>query len=74
MREAMFVLSALSRASSQGLRGSRIGGWRIGSRLFDFATFDALDPCFRWQIRNPRGRWRRTHPSGAPGTDFEAVP
>eukprot|EP00969_Alexandrium_andersonii_P282606 12493783-Alexandrium_andersonii.AAC.1 len=29
---------------------------------------------FRYQIRHLRGKWRRIHPSGAPGASFEVVP
>eukprot|EP00969_Alexandrium_andersonii_P345866 15288549-Alexandrium_andersonii.AAC.1 len=65
----------LARAKSKGI--ARIADWRLADRsslLRDFATSDPVRERFRRRIRNLREKQRRTHPSGASGTDFEAVP
>eukprot|EP00969_Alexandrium_andersonii_P135935 6014054-Alexandrium_andersonii.AAC.1 len=60
---------------SEGLRGLRIGGWQMRSlRSCDFTTSGPLTPRLRPRIRNLHEKRRRTHPSRASGTNFEAVP
>eukprot|EP00969_Alexandrium_andersonii_P164370 7264990-Alexandrium_andersonii.AAC.1 len=60
---------------SEGLRGLRMGGLRIGARGFAISRPRTPScPLFRWQMRVLRKKSRGMHTSGASWTMFEAVP